>query len=63
MKYIIEDASNGIMIKGDEIVEVYEDVEDNIALNIGRILKDDVMSFMNMESTNKVNVEIKITKA
>lgn len=61
-------ADNGIVIKYDEYVEVVEythnaEGKDNLYQRLGRTFYDFVTNAMDAEITNKVQVEINITKA
>ena len=60
-------ADNGIVIKYDEYVEVVEythnEDEDNLYQHLGRFFYNLVTNSMDAEITNKVQVEINITKA
>lgn len=66
----IHHADNGIIIKYDEYVEVVEYThnpdgkdKDNLYQRLGRTFYDFVTDTMDAEITNKVQVEINITKA
>lgn len=66
----IHHADNGIIIKYDEYVEVVEYTHnadgkgmDNLYQRLGRTFYDFVTDTMDAEITNKVQVEINITKA
>ena len=68
--FTIHQADNGIMLKSDEYVEVMEDThnadgkgKDNLYQRLDRTFYDFVTNTMDAEITNKVQVEINITKA
>ena len=66
--FTIEQADNGIMVNGNEHVEVIEDThnpcdKDNLYKYLGEYLCWMIEESMDAEITNKVQVEINITKA
>ncbi len=62
-------ADNGIMLTGEDWVQVIENTHsnddaryDNLILELGKLLKDMIDQTMDQEITNTVKVKMKITK-
>ncbi len=65
---IITQADNGIMIEGEEYVQVIEDTHQgeennaNLIRELGKMFHGLILDTMNVELANKVKVKIEITK-
>ncbi len=68
-EFTITAADNGIMLTGEDWVQVIENTHttddaryDNLILELGKLLKDMIDDAMDQEITNTVKVKMKITK-
>lgn len=64
-EFTIEQADNGYIIRGEEMVQVVEDGEGdrNISAQLGRLIIDDITAAMNRKITNIVKLKYEISSA